>query len=78
MKLNIKRDETGQKYIEVDVSGYDLINNPVLNKGRSFTAEERIAFRLRGIVPPAYLPPSEIEAGTDVRVVQEFPEIEYL
>lgn len=60
MKLNIKRDETGQKYIEVDVSGYDLINNPVLNKGRSFTAEERIAFRLRGIVPPAYLPPSEI------------------
>ena len=60
MKLNIKRDETGQKYVEVDVNGYDLINNPILNKGRSFTAEERSAFRLRGIVPPGYLPLEEI------------------
>ena len=60
MKLNIKRDETGQKYVEVDVNGYDLINNPILNKGRSLTAEERGAFRLRGIVPPGYLPLEEI------------------
>lgn len=60
MKLNIKLDETGQKYVEVDVNGYELINNPVLNKGRSFTAEERAAFKLRGIVPPAYLPLDEI------------------
>ncbi len=60
MKLNIKRDETGEKYIQVDVNGYDLINNPILNKGRSFTAEERAAFRLRGIVPPGYLPLDEI------------------
>ena len=60
MKLNIKRDETGQKYVEVNVNGYDLINNPILNKGRSFTAEERASFRLRGIVPPGYLPLEEI------------------
>lgn len=60
MELNIKFDETGQKYVEVDVDGYELINNPILNKGRSFTAEERSAFRLRGIVPPAYLSLDEI------------------
>lgn len=60
MELNIKTDETGQKYVEVDVDGYELINNPILNKGRSFTAEERAAFRLRGIVPPAYLSLDEI------------------
>lgn len=60
MKLNIKLDETGEKYVEVDVEGYDLINNPILNKGRSFTADERASFHLRGIVPPAYLPLEEI------------------
>ena len=60
MKLNYQIDETGQKYIEVDVDGYDLINNPLLNKGRSFSAEERSLFRLRGIVPPAFLPLDEI------------------
>jgi len=60
MKLDYHIDETGQRYIEVGVSGYELINNPLLNKGRSFTAEERKTFRLRGIVPPAYLPLDEV------------------
>ena len=60
MKYEIKQDETGQKYVEVDLRGYDLINNPLLNKGRSFTVEERAAFKLRGLVPPAYLPLEEI------------------
>lgn len=55
MGLNVKIDETGQKYVEVDVTGYELISNPILNKGRSFTAEERVLFKLRGLVPPAYL-----------------------
>jgi malate dehydrogenase (oxaloacetate-decarboxylating) len=53
MKFNALKDETGQKYLEVDSYGYELINNPILNKGRSFPEGERIAFKLRGLVPPS-------------------------
>ncbi len=60
MKIEIKKDETGSKYVELDIEGYDIINNPVLNKGRSFTPDERAALHLKGIVPPAYLPLSEV------------------
>ena len=38
--------------IETDLSGFDLINQPMLNKGMSFTEEERSAFRLHGLLPP--------------------------
>ena len=40
MKDETKIDETGSKYIELEVEGYDIINNPILNKGRSFTPDE--------------------------------------
>ncbi|RTK94614.1 MAG: NAD-dependent malic enzyme [Neisseriaceae bacterium] len=60
MKYEIHRDETGGKYIELEIEGYDIINNPILNKGRSFTPDERAALHLRGIVPPAYLPLEEV------------------
>lgn len=60
MKINIKKDEEGQKYVELDIYGYDLINNPLLNKGRSFSHEERVNFKLRGIVPPSNFPLEEI------------------
>ena len=51
--IKVKSDETGQKYIELDQLGYDIINNPLLNKGRSFSHTERVAFKLRGLVPPS-------------------------
>ena len=60
MKYETKIDETGSKYIELEVEGYDIINNPILNKGRSFTPDERSALHLKGIVPPAYLPLDEV------------------
>jgi malate dehydrogenase (oxaloacetate-decarboxylating)(NADP+) len=34
-------------------TGYDLLRNPRLNKGTAFTAAERRAFRLEGLLPPA-------------------------
>jgi malate dehydrogenase (oxaloacetate-decarboxylating) len=38
--------------IETALSGYDLINQPMLNKGTAFTDEERDIFGLHGLLPP--------------------------
>jgi malate dehydrogenase (oxaloacetate-decarboxylating) len=46
-------DTTGAgKSIKVSVTGFDLINKPMLNKGVAFNASERDMFRLHGILPP--------------------------
>ena len=49
----IFKNDDGQKYLEVNTSDYDLIRNPLLNKGSSFTEVERDAFNLLGLLPPA-------------------------
>ena len=38
--------------VRTKLSGYDLLNNPWLNKGTAFTEEERDAFALHGLLPP--------------------------
>jgi malate dehydrogenase (oxaloacetate-decarboxylating) len=38
--------------LDVAISGYQLINTPMLNKGTAFSDEERDAFRLHGLLPP--------------------------
>lgn len=60
MKFKIERDESGQQFLEVNIKGYELINNSVLNKGRSFTPDERAEFELYGILPSAYFSLDEI------------------
>jgi len=37
--------------LEVHKRGYDLIRDPLLNKSSAFTAQERDAFRLHGLLP---------------------------
>jgi malate dehydrogenase (oxaloacetate-decarboxylating) len=39
-------------YVETALSGYELLNDPLLNKGTAFTEEERDAFDLHGLLPP--------------------------
>ncbi len=41
------------KYLQVNKEGYDLIADPLLNKGMAFTEEERSIFKLHGLIPPA-------------------------
>src|SRR6516165_3478616 len=38
--------------VETELSGYELLNNPLLNKGTAFTEVERDAFDLHGLLPP--------------------------
>ena len=38
--------------IETKWTGFDLLNNPMLNKGTAFTGAERTDFALHGLLPP--------------------------
>jgi malate dehydrogenase (oxaloacetate-decarboxylating) len=38
--------------VETDLTGYDLINTPMLNKGTAFPEAERDLFGLHGLLPP--------------------------
>src|SRR3974390_1124227 len=38
--------------IETELSGFDLINQPMLNKGTAFDEDERDRFGLHGLLPP--------------------------
>ncbi len=46
------RKEASAAVIRTKLSGYDLLNNPRLNKGTAFTQAERDAFGLHGLLPP--------------------------
>lgn len=53
MYYKIQKDSSQQAYLEVDLSGFNLINTPLLNKGSAFTLAERSAFNLHGLLPAA-------------------------
>jgi len=44
------------RIVETALSGYELLNDPLLNKGTSFTEDERDAFDLHGLLPPHVTP----------------------
>src|SRR5450631_76373 len=44
-------DSIGEPLV-TNLSGLDLINQPLLNKGTAFTESERDIFRLHGLLPP--------------------------
>jgi malate dehydrogenase (oxaloacetate-decarboxylating) len=46
------QDSARSTVIRTRLSGYDLLNDPRLNKGTAFTEKERDAFVLHGLLPP--------------------------
>ncbi|MFZ8201390.1 NAD-dependent malic enzyme [Alteromonas portus] len=46
--------EDSQRYLYIPHAGPSLLETPLLNKGSAFTARERAAFNLTGLVPPRY------------------------
>lgn len=48
---DIKRDENGERYLEVQVTGFPLLQIPLLNKSTGFSAEERRELNIEGLVP---------------------------
>jgi malate dehydrogenase (oxaloacetate-decarboxylating) len=57
--------------IETDLTGFDLLNKPMLNKGISFTDAERDAFHLHGLLPP-HIGTLEEQAERRLKVLREF------
>ncbi len=47
-----KRLRNGDGYYETKSRGMAVLNSPLLNKGTAFTAEERTALGLQGLLPP--------------------------
>jgi malate dehydrogenase (oxaloacetate-decarboxylating) len=45
-------NDNSQKFVDAALSGYALLNDPLLNKGTAFTDAERDAFELHGLLPP--------------------------
>lgn len=53
---DVQRDDDGNPYLEVNVSGILLQRIPLLNKGTGFTVEERALLELEGLLPPRVTP----------------------
>ena len=45
---------TPKRALYIPHSGPSLLETPLLNKGSAFTAQERVAFNLTGLIPPRY------------------------
>jgi malate dehydrogenase (oxaloacetate-decarboxylating) len=59
-------------YVETDRSGYDLLNDPLLNKGTGFTDPERELFDLHGLLPPMVATLDE-QAARRLQAMRQLP-----
>ncbi len=87
---DVKRDERGERYLEVKVTGFSMLRLPLLNKSTAFTPEERQLLDLDGLIPPhvssveeqkerAYgryrLQPTDLEKHVYLRNIQDRNEV---
>ncbi|KYH43818.1 NAD-dependent malic enzyme [Branchiibius sp. NY16-3462-2] len=52
-------DASGRRRFQTEARGYEVLRDPALNKGTSFTQEERAALDLNGLLPPVITPTME-------------------
>ncbi len=62
---------TTEGVLETGLSGFDLINFPMLNKGTAFTENERTDFALHGLLPP-HVGNLEDRAARRLKVLRDF------
>jgi len=73
---DVKRDENGHRYLDVNVSGFSLLALPLLNKSTGFTCEERRAFGIEGLVPPHTSTLEEQKERTYLHYLQQTTDLE--
>ena len=49
---DVLRDEQGERFLEVAVTGFPLLRLPLMNKSTAFTREERQLLEIEGLLPP--------------------------
>ena len=62
---------TADGVLETGLSGFDLINFPMLNKGTAFSEMERTDFALHGLLPP-HVGNLEDQAARRLKVLRDF------
>ncbi len=62
---------TAEGVLETTLSGFDLMNFPMLNKGTAFTESERTDFALHGLLPP-HVGNLEDQAARRLKVLRDF------
>jgi malate dehydrogenase (oxaloacetate-decarboxylating) len=59
-------------FIETELYGYELLNNPLLNKGTAFSEQERDIFELHGLLPPNVANLDE-QVGRRLQALRQLP-----
>jgi malate dehydrogenase (oxaloacetate-decarboxylating) len=62
---------TSDGVLETGLSGFDLINFPMLNKGTAFTETERTDFALHGLLPP-HIGSLDDQAARRLKALRDF------
>jgi malate dehydrogenase (oxaloacetate-decarboxylating) len=66
---------TAEGVLETGLSGFDLINFPMLNKGTAFTEDERTDFALHGLLPP-HVGNLEDQAARRLKALRRMPTLQ--
>jgi len=53
LRYRMLADENGDQLCETNATGQEVLRHPMLNKGTAFPREERAAFGIEGLLPPA-------------------------